>query len=158
MGTDVSRRLAVCLDRLNEPTQLLAICLQVDGLGSSHCELDTGSDVSGTTLWTLLIVPHNEWAQNTLTNKLTDRRPDEGVMTSSVVAKPEPQAEVGSGAAVRVERFVRRHILIKISHDSPSSRNLRAILSSASAIRSCALTKRIDRKMAKPMMVMTKQP
>ena len=43
-----------------------------------------------------------------LTTKLTDRRPDDDVMTATDAEQPNAQAEAESGAAVRVERFVRR--------------------------------------------------
>ncbi len=43
-----------------------------------------------------------------LTIKLTDRRPDDDVMMPTCLEQRAAQAEVESGAAVRVERFVRR--------------------------------------------------
>ena len=44
-----------------------------------------------------------------ITIKLTDRRPDDDVIRPNNVEQPVAQAEAESGAAVRVERFVRRH-------------------------------------------------
>lgn len=41
------------------------------------------------------------------TIKLTDRRPDDDVMTPTSAKQPGAQAEAESRAAVRVERFVR---------------------------------------------------
>ena len=54
--------------------------------------------------------------QGNLTTKLTDRRPDDDVMRSPSLEQSMTQAEAESGAAVRVERFVRPslHIVLDV--------------------------------------------
>ena len=52
------------------------------------------------------------------TTKLTDRRPDDDVMSSISIELPVAQAEAESGAAVRVQRFVRIHSAKSLSASS----------------------------------------
>ena len=51
-----------------------------------------------------------------ITIKLTDRRPDDDVIKPTNVKEPDAQAEAESGAAVRVERLVRRKINLANHH------------------------------------------
>jgi hypothetical protein len=72
LAANVTRRLTASLNWLNEPAELLAANLQLNGIRPSCVKLNTGGDISGTAFRTFLVVLHNSGGCKQLPTDYTD--------------------------------------------------------------------------------------